>query len=120
MPRNEGDDGRRRQPALDGPRGPARVAQPGALFLAGATGHPILPFHIEADRAWTAGSWDRTQVPKPFSNVAVAIGEPISLADTTDAAVEEKRVELERVLALLETQSMRMLKRRDRSSGEIS
>ena len=33
---------------VDGPRGPARVAQPGAVWLAGATGHPILPFHIEA------------------------------------------------------------------------
>ena len=33
---------------LDGPRGPARVAQPGAVWLAGATGNPILPFHLEA------------------------------------------------------------------------
>ncbi len=32
---------------VDGPRGPARVAQPGAVWLAGATGHPIVPFHIE-------------------------------------------------------------------------
>src|SRR5688572_73894 len=30
---------------LDGPRGPARVAQPGAVWLAGATGNPLLPFH---------------------------------------------------------------------------
>ena len=49
---------------VDGPRGPARVAQPGAVWLAGATGHPILPFHIEADRFWEAASWDRTQVPE--------------------------------------------------------
>ena len=34
---------------VDGPRGPARVAQPGAVWLAGATGHPVLPFHIEAE-----------------------------------------------------------------------
>ena len=61
---------------VDGPRGPARVAHPGAAFLAGATGHPILPFHIEATPAWTAGSWDGTQVPKPFSRVAVMIGQP--------------------------------------------
>ena len=39
---------------VDGPRGPARVAQPGAVWLAGATGNPILPFHIEADRYWDA------------------------------------------------------------------
>ena len=38
---------------VDGPRGPARVAQAGAVWLAGATGQPILPFHLEADRFWT-------------------------------------------------------------------
>ena len=34
---------------LDGPRGPAKVAQPGAVWLAKATGNPIVPFHIEAE-----------------------------------------------------------------------
>ena len=38
---------------LDGPRGPARVAQPGAVWLAKATGNPVLPFHLEASRHWT-------------------------------------------------------------------
>jgi lysophospholipid acyltransferase (LPLAT)-like uncharacterized protein len=87
---------------IDGPRGPARVAQPGAVFLAGATGHPILPFHIEADRFWTMNSWDRTQVPKPYSHVHVAIGEPIVVPDATDATIEAKRLALERSLAALE------------------
>src|SRR5215469_9037195 len=44
---------------IDGPRGPAQVAQPGAVWLAKATGNPVVPFHIEADRAWTLNSWDR-------------------------------------------------------------
>src|SRR5207249_6486727 len=56
---------------LDGPRGPARVAQPGAVWLAKATGNPILPFHLEADRQWTLNSWDRTQIPKPFATVEI-------------------------------------------------
>src|SRR3954468_10375285 len=62
---------------LDGPRGPARIAQPGAVWLARATGNPVLPFHIEASSRWTANSWDRTQGPRPFSTVAVAIGEAL-------------------------------------------
>src|SRR5512132_869892 len=62
---------------VDGPRGPARVVQPGVVWLAGATGHPILPYHVEASRAWTLKSWDRTQIPRPFSTVAIAIGAPI-------------------------------------------
>ena len=95
-------DGKPAAFTIDGPRGPARVAQAGAVFLAGATSQPLLPFHIEANRFWTANSWDRTQVPKPFSTVAVAIGAPIHVADTSEATIEGKRVELERVLAALE------------------
>jgi len=96
-------EGRAAAFTIDGPRGPARVAQRGAVFLAGATGHPLLPFHIEAKRFWTAGRWDETQIPKPFSHVAVAIGAPIYVSDTLDATIEEKRLELERVLNALET-----------------
>ena len=62
---------------LDGPRGPAEVAQPGAVWLAKATGQPLLPFHSEAASSWTLNSWDRTQIPKPFTTVAMAISEPI-------------------------------------------
>jgi lysophospholipid acyltransferase (LPLAT)-like uncharacterized protein len=87
---------------LDGPRGPARVAQPGAVFLAGATGQPILPFHIESNRHWTAGRWDETQVPKPFALVAMAIGEPFVVPDTNEDTVERCRVDLEARLAALE------------------
>ena len=63
---------------LDGPRGPARVAQPGAVFLSQITGSPIVPFHIEASKAWTARSWDRTQVPKPGATVAIWSASPTS------------------------------------------
>lgn len=96
---------------IDGPRGPARVAQPGAAFLAGATGHALLPFHIEADRFWTMKSWDRTQVPKPFSRVHVAIGEPIVVPDAADATIEAKRLELERSLATLEQRAAALVGR---------
>jgi lysophospholipid acyltransferase (LPLAT)-like uncharacterized protein len=94
---------------VDGPRGPARVAQPGAAFLAGATGQPILPFHIEASRSWTMSSWDRTSVPKPFSRVAVVIGAPMHVAGTADEVVERARTELGRALESLETRARRVL-----------
>jgi lysophospholipid acyltransferase (LPLAT)-like uncharacterized protein len=94
---------------VDGPRGPARVAQAGAIWLAGATGSPILPFHIEAARHWTVRSWDRHQVPKPGSDVAIAIGEPIRVAATDEDTVEAGRQQLERVLATLETLALRLL-----------
>ena len=94
---------------LDGPRGPARVAQPGAVWLAGATGNPILPFHIESDRFWTLNSWDRTQIPKPFSTIAVAIGEPMDVSGTDSPAVEAARAALEDRLRTLERRAAGML-----------
>jgi lysophospholipid acyltransferase (LPLAT)-like uncharacterized protein len=88
---------------VDGPRGPSRVAQPGAAWLASATGNPIVPFHIEASSYWTAKSWDRHQIPKPGSVVGIAIGEPLAVPPKADAAtIEMARLALERALGELE------------------
>ena len=96
---------------LDGPRGPAKVAQPGAIWLARATGNPLLPFHLEASRHWTMRSWDRTQIPKPFSTVALVVGEPMEIAgDTPDEAMEPARLELERRLGALEQRALALLR----------
>jgi lysophospholipid acyltransferase (LPLAT)-like uncharacterized protein len=97
---------------LDGPRGPAKRAQAGAVWLAGATETPLVPFHIEAARHWTLGSWDRTQIPRPFSSTALAIGVPIPVPrDPDDAIIERKREELEQSLGLLEVRAKQMLRR---------
>jgi len=96
---------------LDGPRGPAKVAQPGAIWLAKATGNPVVPFHLEASRHWTMRSWDRTQIPKPFSHVAITMGDPIEVpADADDAGMEQARETLEARLAALEARALAMLK----------
>jgi lysophospholipid acyltransferase (LPLAT)-like uncharacterized protein len=95
---------------LDGPRGPARVAQPGAVWLAKITGNPVLPFHIESDRHWTARSWDRTQIPKPFATAAIAIGEPLNVpAHASGADIEAARKDLEERLAVLQERARRLL-----------
>jgi hypothetical protein len=97
---------------IDGPRGPARVAQPGAVWLASATGNPIVPFHIESRTFWTARSWDRHQVPKPGSDVAIAIGEAIEVpSGASGDVIEATRVELERTLAVLDVRARGMLER---------
>src|SRR5436190_614320 len=61
-----------------------------------------------ADRFWSAGRWDRTQVPKPFARVGLAIGEPMIVPDTADDTVERCRVELEARLAALETRARQL------------
>lgn len=95
---------------LDGPRGPAKIAQPGAVFLSQVTGHPIVPFHIEASKAWTARSWDRTQVPKPWSDVAIVVGEPYTVPkDLDDAGRDAACRDLEARLAALEARAHELL-----------
>jgi lysophospholipid acyltransferase (LPLAT)-like uncharacterized protein len=96
---------------VDGPRGPARLVQPGAVWLARETGNPVLPFHLEASSHWTANSWDRTQVPKPFSTVALSIGEPLEVSRTaTPDQLEHARAELERRLIALEQRAAALLR----------
>src|SRR5688500_5122398 len=95
---------------LDGPRGPAEVAQPGAVWLAKATGNPLLPFHAEAASSWTLRSWDRTQIPKPFTTVSMAIREPIYVPrDADDRALDEARTALEASLAAARHECSKLL-----------
>jgi lysophospholipid acyltransferase (LPLAT)-like uncharacterized protein len=96
---------------VDGPRGPARVVQPGTVWLAKATGHPVLPFHLEASRYWTTKSWDRTQIPKPFSTVAIAMGEPLEVPKHADEqAIEAARQTVEQRLFSLEERAAALLR----------
>ena len=90
---------------LDGPRGPAEIAQPGAVWLSKATGNPLLPFHAEAASSWTLRSWDRTQIPKPFSTVAIAMAEPLYVPrDADETALEIWRQRLEQSIAVCKQQ----------------
>jgi lysophospholipid acyltransferase (LPLAT)-like uncharacterized protein len=95
---------------VDGPRGPAYQAQPGAVWLAKVTGNPIVPFHVEAEPCWTAGSWDRAQIPKPWSRVAMVIGAPMDVPpDADEGMLETMRLELEQRLADLQQQALALL-----------
>jgi lysophospholipid acyltransferase (LPLAT)-like uncharacterized protein len=101
---------------VDGPRGPAQVAQPGAVWLAKATGNPVLPFHLEADRHWTLNSWDRTQIPRPFATVALAVGEPFMVAaDADNDEIERACQLLNDRLRQLEARALTLLKAEKKS-----
>jgi lysophospholipid acyltransferase (LPLAT)-like uncharacterized protein len=95
---------------LDGPRGPREVAQPGAVWLAKATGNPLLPFHGEVSSSWTLNSWDRTVIPKPFATVAMVIREPLYVPrDADENAMNEARKALEASLADARRECQRLL-----------
>ena len=58
----------------DGPRGPRRVVQPGAVYLAAKTGMLLAPLGVGLRSCWRAKSWDRFAVPKPCTRAKVVSG----------------------------------------------
>ncbi len=84
---------------VDGPRGPRHEAKPGAVQLAKVTGRPIIPGVLQPMRYWTINSWDKMQIPKPFSRIIVIKGDPIYVPpDADDGVIETKRLELQHSL----------------------
>ena len=87
---------------VDGPRGPRYEAKLGPVLLAKKTGDPLLPFLLECKKFWSVGSWDKPQIPKPFTTVKLMIEKPIYVAkDASDDELEEKRLDLQSVLEKL-------------------
>lgn len=81
---------------VDGPKGPRYEAKSGAVLLAKKTGNPIMPFVVELKRFWTVGSWDKLQIPVPFTRARLTISEPIYVApDSTDEDVQAKLTDLQ-------------------------
>jgi len=84
---------------IDGPKGPRHEAKLGSVLVAKKTGFPILPFTVTAKSFWEAKSWDRTQIPKPFTRACLNIAAPISVAaDADDDELAAKRNELQHSL----------------------
>lgn len=61
---------------IDGPAGPRHVAKEGGLFLANRTGARIMPVRIYMKNALKVPTWDKFQIPLPFSKVVIRFGEP--------------------------------------------
>ena len=88
----------------DGPRGPVYRIQDGIIQLAKLTGRPIIPVSNFTQWKIRLRSWDRLQIPLPFTRCDVRHGDPIWVPrEASEAALEELRVKLE--------QSMRALTR---------
>jgi hypothetical protein len=83
----------------DGPRGPCYEVEEGALLLAQLTGLPIVPYTCNLGWKIRVKSWDRFQIPLPFSRCEVVFEKPIRVPrEATDAEREELRRRLESCL----------------------
>jgi len=84
---------------VDGPRGPLHVAKPGAVWLAARLGHPIIPFNIALERKWVLSSWDRFEIPKPFSRAYLETGSILRIPrDASEEDLNQAQLELQRTL----------------------
>ena len=94
------DEGRSCVITVDGPKGPRHVAKQGAVILAHRVPAQMQPVRLFPERAVVFRSWDRFQLPLPFSRVHIVFGEPYSLKaqELTEESLEAERVELERRL----------------------
>lgn len=103
----------------DGSQGPARVLQPGAIFLSSKTGSPILPMAWAADRYFAFKSWDRTVLPKLFARIVLRYGEPIHIPPNLDSqGIEEHRRRVEEELNRIYTEVWKEFGRPDHDGGQ--
>jgi len=71
---------------IDGPRGPVYEAKDGAVRLARALRVPVLPMSVSCERFWEVRSWDRFQIPRPFTRAVVLLAPAIRVRDDADVA----------------------------------
>jgi lysophospholipid acyltransferase (LPLAT)-like uncharacterized protein len=89
----------------DGPFGPYRLAKPGALILARASGLPVQPWAMSVQPTIRlSGRWDRQLVPLPFSRIRVVAGERRTLDARAPvrSKVAELQAELNRISELVD------------------
>lgn len=84
----------------DGPRGPLYKFKVGVVVLAQMSQAPILPMGFAAEKFVRIKSWDRMLVPRPFSRIAIVVGEPQAVA--RGLSPEELEAERQRLEGLLD------------------
>lgn len=80
--------------AVDGPRGPRNYVHRGIAKLSLATGAAVLIGVPIPRRRWILGrTWDRFQIPKPFTRLDMFFGPPLRLRDGEDLGAFRQRIE---------------------------
>jgi lysophospholipid acyltransferase (LPLAT)-like uncharacterized protein len=80
--------------AVDGPRGPRNRVHRGVAALSREVeGAVVLPTMVLPDRRWILSrTWDRMQIPKPFSTVSLIFAPPIEAGPLETTRQLQKRV----------------------------
>ncbi|TFE68690.1 hypothetical protein A7Q09_06455 [Methylacidiphilum sp. Yel] len=81
----------------DGPRGPCYSFQEGVLQLSRLSGFPIVAVSYHLEKKIELNSWDRFQIPLPFSKCTIFVGPIFSIPKNI---TEEKLLELKTELSI--------------------
>ena len=79
--------------AVDGPRGPRGHVHKGVAVMARQCDAAVLPMVAVPARRWILRSWDRLQIPKPFSAIDGYFAAPIFPAAGETAEQLRQRIE---------------------------
>lgn len=83
----------------EGPRGPRYTVQMGVIALAQLTGFPIVPVTFNLGWKISLKSWDRFQVPLPFSRCEMIFEKPMRVPrEISEQDREKLRLQLEETL----------------------
>ena len=84
---------------VDGPRGPALKVKPGAVYAAARSGCPLITASVSYSSFWQIPSWDRFQIPRPFSRMVVGYGPALAVPENpSEQEIERWCLEAERQL----------------------
>lgn len=70
--------------AVDGPRGPRYCVHSGIVALGALTKTPVVPVCFNFSRFFEMKSWDRMQIPFPFSKVTITFAPPLLIDSLND------------------------------------
>lgn len=78
----------------DGPKGPRHKVSEGILSISRLSKSVILPVGIGFKKKWVLNTWDKFIIPKPFNEITVVWGDPIS-AITNEKNNHQLKIKLE-------------------------
>lgn len=98
----------------DGPRGPAKHLAVGIVHLSRHSKAPIMPMAFATSRYITFNSWDRFQLPLPFSKGVFIFGDPIPALETKDETeIETWRLKVQTAVSALQDTADNLLRNKE-------
>ncbi|MGB9773420.1 MAG: tetraacyldisaccharide 4'-kinase [Bacteroidota bacterium] len=94
----------------DGPRGPCHVMKMGAVRLAQKAGVPLILCASKFRKRIVLRSWDRFEIPMPFSDGVLIYGEPVMIQPSLSGeALDAELRRIEKILCALDAEAQQLV-----------